>query len=133
MLERFNGRALSQQDHQDLRDVAAIMYGAGAETVRSVLFGTRGQYVLSLTRIDYLCPRYIFHGYAGESQVSETSSRGDRSSGWEAETSDIRRPSLLAICRVCGSGDIAVGLVKQGVVTRFLTVFRWNPIFPLGE
>ncbi|KAF4571188.1 hypothetical protein EYR36_008517 [Pleurotus pulmonarius] len=37
MLGGFNGRALSQQDHDDLRDVAAIMYGAGAETTTSVL------------------------------------------------------------------------------------------------
>ncbi|KAF7424559.1 hypothetical protein PC9H_009866 [Pleurotus ostreatus] len=37
MLEKFNGRALSQQERQDLRDVTAIMYGAGAETTTSVL------------------------------------------------------------------------------------------------
>ncbi|KAF4597210.1 hypothetical protein EYR40_007662 [Pleurotus pulmonarius] len=37
MLERFNGRTLSDEEREDLKDAAAVMYGAGAGTTSATL------------------------------------------------------------------------------------------------
>lgn len=37
MLERFNGRTVSDEEREDLKDAAAVMYGAGAGTVSALL------------------------------------------------------------------------------------------------
>ncbi|KAF4571189.1 hypothetical protein EYR36_008518 [Pleurotus pulmonarius] len=37
MLERFNGRTLYDEEREDLKDAAAVMYGAGAGTTSATL------------------------------------------------------------------------------------------------